>query len=301
MSGCGCQPGQDCGCHGDGLHGYVLLGDYLGLTDQEYIDRDLAPKNFAQRTGWLKRAADSVAAEQVDITGLGCSETTYSGPPMALTALKDGSMALGLAAGAGVGSSAGVFGTGALAATGAVSTAFAAATFGLGVGVAIFSIIHAHHAAAVSRERSLVCQLGAPANYALQLIEQAVNSGQMTPDVASKSLDRLYSDFVSKATGGPGGLQWNKCNALCVLAQILQAIIDKKKDRYAAMAAAAAPQIVAASRPNVTSPAGVPATASSYASFYGQPGPPAAAPGASGDWLPIAALLLAGFFFLRSA
>ena len=295
---------HDCHCGGtcEECSGSTLQGWFLGATDQEYIDRDVAPKNFASRANWLATAADSVAAERITSTGNpSCGAADYQGSPMALTALKDGSIALSIAAGAGAGSSGGLFSTGALAATGAASTAFAAATFGIGAAVAIFSIIHAHHAAAVAREHSLECALIPSANYALQLIDQAVNTGQMTPDVASKSLDQLYSDFVSKATGGPGGLQWNKCNAMCVFAQILQAIIDKKKDRYAAMAAAAAPQIVAAARPNVTAPAGVPATASSYASFYGQPGPPAAASGASGDWLPIAALLLAGFFFLRNA
>jgi hypothetical protein len=294
---------HDCHCGGTCPECNESLGYwFLGATDQEYIDRDVAPKNFASRANWLATARDSVAAERITSTGNpSCGAADYQGSPMALTALKDGSIALSIAAGAGAGSSGGLFSTGALAATGAASTAFAAVTFGIGAAVAIFSIIHAHHAAAVAREHSLECALIPSANYALQLIEQAVNSGQMTPAVASKSLDQLYSDFVSKATGGPGGLKWNKCNAMCVFAQILQAIIDKKKDRYAAMAAAAAPQIIAASRPNVTSPAGVPAPASSYASFYGQPGQPQAAPGVTGDWLPVAALFLAGFFFLRSA
>jgi hypothetical protein len=259
--------------------------------DQSYIDKDLSTSlHFAQHEGWLSRAATSVAAGQIYLDGL-CDVTTYQGPPMSLTALKDGSMALMLTASSGVGSAAGAFGTGALAATGAVSTALTAATFGIGAVVAIFSIIHAHHAAAVAREKSLVCTLCPSANYALQLIDQAVTTGQMTPAVASASLDKLHSDFVSKATGGPGGLQDvpHELNALAILARILQAIIDKKKDEYAAIAA----------QPAVTSSGPSKAAAISSGSVMVLPSAAAAAPAASPSWLPIAAVALIGFVLLK--
>lgn len=276
------------------LRGYMVLG----ATDQDYINKDVAPSPFASRDAWLKTAADSVAAEQITSTGNpSCSAQSYSGPPMALKALQTGGLALTMAAGAGVASQGGIFGTGALAASGAASTAFAAATFGVGAAVAIFSIIHAHHAAAVSREHSLECSLIPPANYALQLIDQAVAGGQMTPAVASKSLDKLYSDFVSAATGGPGGLQdsGGKCNAMCVFAHILKAIIDKKKDKYVAMAAAPA---VSSSGPTVAAPVSsgsvmvLPTSTTPAAQA-------AAAAASSPSWLPIAAVIIGGFLLMK--
>jgi hypothetical protein len=289
----------------------MLLGAVL--DDQAYIARDVSSVKFAQQSEWLQTAAGSLAAEQLTAPWLTaqCGGLSYSGPPMSLTALKDGGMALTMAATAGVGSSAGAFGTGALAATGAASTAFAAATFGVGIAVAIFSIISAHHAAAVGREHSLECSLVPPANYALQLIDQAVSSGQMTPAVASASLDKLHSDFVSAATGGPGGLQTNPCNAMCVLAHILQAICDKKKDQYAAMAAApavsstgptAAPVVSSGSvmvLPSAATPTPAGTLPSASAAAAAQASVAAAAASASPSWLPLAAVALVGFFVLK--
>lgn len=294
--------------------GAAYRSDVLGavLSDQAYITRDVDSVKFAQKSDWDATAATSLAAEQLTAAWLTaqCGGLSYSGPPMSLTALKDGGMALTMAATAGVGSSAGAFGTGALAATGLASTAFAAATFGVGIAVAIFSIIAAHHAAAVGREHSLECNLVPPANYALQLIDQAVSSGQMTPAVASASLDKLHSDFVSAATGGPGGLQTNPCNAMCVLALILKAICDKKKDQYAAMAAAA---VVSSSGPTAAAPVSsgsvmvlpsaaaptpagtLPAAATAAAALS----PASAAASATPSWLPLAAVALVGFFIFE--
>src|SRR6266478_762033 len=100
MSGCGCQT-EECSCH-SGLHGYFLLG----ATDEDYISKDVANLKFSQHAAWLEVARASVAAEQITAGFLTsqCGGLSYQGPPMSLTALKDGSMALGIAAGAGAGS-----------------------------------------------------------------------------------------------------------------------------------------------------------------------------------------------------
>lgn len=212
------------------------------LTDEQIADANVpaAMKNQPQDAKrWKDGCLQKLQVERFGDSDLpqACKGVPYSGPPMALTALKDGSLALGAAASTGIGSAAGAFHTGALALTGAASTAFAAATFGIGAAIAVYSIISAHHAAAVKREQALECQLIPPLNESLRVIENAVNGRIISPQQGQQALDQLHTDFVRAATGGPGGLEEKNpsghCNALCWTAHVLQAICVKKQNRYA--------------------------------------------------------------------
>lgn len=168
------------------------------------------------------------------ITTICGAASQYQGPPLALSALKDGSVALGVvgtAAAGGFGASA----AGTLAAAGISSGVLAGVTFGLGAVISIYSIISAHHKAAIAREHALECGLIPPANQSLLVIEQAVVNGVITIQQGQAALDQLHTDFVQAASGGLGGLEDapSKLNAMGWYAHELNAIITKKKNRYA--------------------------------------------------------------------
>jgi hypothetical protein len=200
---------------------------------------------------WKQYALQYLAAEQVqgDYSGLRGDRTgtsPYAGPPVGLTTLKDGSLAFGtttglasagIFGGGGVGSIAGVGSSGFAAAGTTAATVVPVIGIAIGAAISIYSIIAAHHAAAVRREQSLQAQLIPPANAALQVIENAVVYGNITPSQGQQALDQLHTDFIRRATGGPGGLEERNssgnCNALCWTAHFLAAICMKKQNRYA--------------------------------------------------------------------
>jgi len=170
----------------------------------------------------------------------------------------------------------------------------AAALVVVSVAADIFGAIFAHHAAAVQKEQSTLCAAVPAANQALQVIDEGVSSGQITPQDGISAMQQLPGQFQSQVSG-----IYQDCNAACVMTDELKAICLVKASQYQDLIAGAA-QVVTAGGPNVSQPAGVIAPASSYASFYSSAAPVATASGASGDWLPIAALVIGGFFLLRS-
>ena len=170
--------------------------------------------------------------------------------------------------------------------------------------VGLFSTLINHHAQAVAKEQTVLCSAVPAANNYLGIISQGVSSGLVTPQDGIAALESLKGDFRSAV-----GSIYGDCNAACVMNMELEAICLVMESQLqdmidAANAAAVAPaQVITAGGPNVTSPGGVVAPASSYASFYSSAPTPAtasAASGASGDWLPIAAMLIGGFFLMRS-
>jgi hypothetical protein len=214
----------------------------------------------------------------------------------------------------------------------------APAVMAVGALLEVFSAIFAHHAAAVQKEQSTLCAAVPAANQALQIIAEAVSSGQATPQDAINALQAMPGQFRSQVSG-----IYQDCNAACVMYEELEAICLVQASQYqdiinAASAAAAAPPpppvvlpqvapppvptaTVTAVRPNTTQPI-VAVPPSSYTSFYSpSPTPPSApntvaAPTGSvpafttapvpaavtstTDWLPIAAVVVAGFFLMRS-
>lgn len=179
----------------------------------------------------------------------------------------------------------------------AIGTALGPLTMGISTLIGLFPLFFGHHAAAVKKEQSVLCAAVPAANNYLQVIDQAVQSGQATPAQGISALNSLYNDFMGNVSSiVKGSISTGTCNAACVMAGMLHAIIVEKQSQYQDLANAAM-QTVTPARPNTTSPAGVSVPASSYASFYGQP--TAAAPASSSDWMPIAALLVLGFLVMR--
>jgi hypothetical protein len=180
----------------------------------------------------------------------------------------------------------------------AIGTALGPLTMGISTLIGLFPLLLGHHAAAVKKEQSVLCAAVPAANNYLQIIDQAVQSGQITPQQGISALNSLYNDFIGNVSSiVKGSIGTGTCNAACVITGELHAIIIEKQSQYQDLATAAA-QTVTPARPNTTSPAGVTVPASSYASFYGQPAA-AAAPASSSDWLPIAAMLALGFLVVR--
>jgi len=223
----------------------------------------------------------------------------------------------------------------------ATGTALGPVTLGVSVAVSaivgLFSVLVNHHAQAVQKEQSTLCSAVPAANNYLKIIQQAVSSGQASPQDAMSALDSLLSDFesnVSSIRQGSDPTSSGECNAACVMQSELHAIVLVMKSQlqdlidaenatpaapvpavpYAAVPAQAAVpvpgQVVLPSRPNTTVPSGgtvVPPSA--YTSFFSPPAPSNPAPtvsatptvaSTSSDWLPIAAMVVAGFFLLRT-
>lgn len=176
-----------------------------------------------------------------------CSQGgNYQGPPLAIQVTKEGQFALnsvssiGSAAGGGFGSANGLFGSGFAEAGTTLGKAIPIVGTVIGIGLSIFGAISKHHADAVRNEQGLECSLVPPANQALALIEQAVMNGTWTIQQAQTALDTLYSDFRKEAKNGQSGQleeTANKLNAMGWYAHFLHAIILKKKNRYANLAA----------------------------------------------------------------
>jgi hypothetical protein len=320
--GCGCQPGEDCGCHSGALQGYSWR---LGAMDPAAAAAQVteakvtasgkaAILNSAQRLQMM-----GASGEVAYIPGTVDCAAADGVPTGQQNDLKLGQTATGLALqGVQLASAAGVL----------------AAPFTMGISIAIsgivglFSTLINHHAQAVKKEQTVLCSAVPAANNYLNVIAQAVSSGAATPQNAISALESLKGDFRSAV-----GSIYQDCNAACVMYEELEAICLVMESQFqdmidsanaAAAAASAQPtQIVTPSRPNTTAPAAA-APASSYAPFYSPStappsapntvaaptgampsfatpaqGTPGAATAMTSDWLPIAALVLGGIFLLR--
>jgi hypothetical protein len=308
--GCGCQTGKRCACDPHrGMHGLGALSP-ADATNQVFPSAKITGGAGHNQSIWDVIEKAAAAGQMVDQAGNpgyipGTDEcSAASGVPSgAQTDMKLVSTAAGLAlSGVQVG----------LLATG---TALGPVTLGVSVAVTaiigLFSILINHHAQAVGKEQSVLCSAVPAANNYLKIIQQAVASGQATPQDAMSALDSLLSDFessVSSIRQGSDPTSSGECNAACVMQSQLHAIVLVMKSQLQDLIAppAAAAQVVSAARPNTTVPAGGTAVpASVYTSFFSPPAPTNPAPtvavpaSTSSSWLPIAALAIAGFFLFR--
>jgi hypothetical protein len=141
--------------------------------------------------------------------------------------------------------------TGSLATAAAGTTAGAvlgAATFGIGVVVAIVSLIFAHHAAAVKAEQNYGCVAIAGFNNSMAAINEGVASGQIAPADAVTALNTVYSQFQS--TVAPSYSTSPYCSADCEAQLQVKASVLYWQSQYQAMADAAA----SAAAPAATAP-----------------------------------------------
>jgi hypothetical protein len=107
----------------------------------------------------------------------------------------------------------------------------------------VFGAIFAHHAAAVKKEQSILCAAIPAAMDSLQVIDQAVSSGQATPQNGMDALDSVVTGFrqaVSPIIHGADPMSSGECNAACVWLSELRAIVLVKKSQYQDLAAAPA-------------------------------------------------------------
>jgi hypothetical protein len=106
--------------------------------------------------------------------------------------------------------------------------------------VGLFGTIFGHHAAAVKKEQNVLCTAVPAANNYLQLIQQAVSTGQSTPQQGIDALNSLVADFtsaVSSVASGQGPAQSGGCNAGCVVIAELKAIVAMMASQFQDMAA----------------------------------------------------------------
>lgn len=111
----------------------------------------------------------------------------------------------------------------------------------IGAGIAgLFSAILGHHAAAVRKEQSVLCSAVPAANNYLNLIDQAVQTGQSSPTDGINALNSLLSDFkatVQSIMQGSSPTSSGQCNAACVEYSKLRAIVISKTSVYQDLAA----------------------------------------------------------------
>lgn len=113
----------------------------------------------------------------------------------------------------------------------------------------VFSAIFGHHAKAVARERSILCAAVPAANQTLQVVDEAVASGQFTPQNGIDALSAMLGGFAQQVASiqhGADPTARGECNAACVMLSQLRAIVARKISEYqdlqtAAAAAAATP------------------------------------------------------------
>jgi hypothetical protein len=114
------------------------------------------------------------------------------------------------------------------AATGPAAPFVMAAGAALTVLGDIFGIFGGHHAAAVAKEQSELCQYIPAVNSALQAVDQGLASGSLTSLQASQALDNILNAFqtgvsnIMKMSSGA-------CNAACVYFRDLQGIVAQRK------------------------------------------------------------------------
>lgn len=99
----------------------------------------------------------------------------------------------------------------------------------------LFTVIFSHHAKAVAKERSVLCAAVPAANQSIELIDQAVQQGQATPQDAMAALDAVVTGFRQAVSGiikGSNPATSSQCNAACVMLAELGGVVALKKSVY---------------------------------------------------------------------
>jgi hypothetical protein len=262
------------------LGSYALLGAITPADALEQVwpaskVRSGAGHNQALRDGMLPIVSSGIDTAWITADLVNCPAQASTGNNLRLAQTAAGLALTGTQIG--------------LTATGAIAAAtLAPFTMGISAIIGLFPIIFGHHAAAVKKEQSVLCAAVPAANNYLEIIDQAVTSGQATPQQGIAGLNSLYSDFGSKVAGiikGSDPTSAGECNAACVHQTILHAIVLYKASVYQDMASA--PGASSGGAPQNISSANV--TGSTLTIPQPAPPPPAT------NWLGIAALIFFGF------
>lgn len=123
----------------------------------------------------------------------------------------------------------------------------------------LFGMIFGHHAAAVAKERGVLCAAVPAANQSIELIDQMVQSGQSKPSDGIAALDAVVSGFrqaVGSIIHGADPTSSGECNAACVMLSDLRTIVLVKQSQYKdlanAQASAAASSPIAAAASSIS-------------------------------------------------
>jgi hypothetical protein len=104
----------------------------------------------------------------------------------------------------------------------------------------VFSAIFGHHAKAVARERSILCAAVPAANQTLEAVDQAIASGQFSPQNGIDALQAMLGGFAQQVAAiqhGADPTAKGECNAACVMLSELRAIVARKVSLYTDMMA----------------------------------------------------------------
>lgn len=214
------------------------------VTPQEALQQamqgvaNLNPAQF-QSTAWQSQVYSMIQNGQFTTPQTDTCQGVYKTNPAA----KDMSLtqAVGSIAGAGTAAAGAALTPSAAAiaagASTAASVALAGVTLGIGLVVAVLSIIFAHHAQAVAQEQSLECAATAGANNAMNVLAEGVAGGQIKPADAITALNTVYSQYKNLVAPSWGTSPW--CNANCELEIIMHAMVIYWQAQYQAMADAA--------------------------------------------------------------
>lgn len=236
------------------MRGLGFLGKSSDVTPQQAFQQALSqfqqynlnPRDTGN-SAWVSDMITQIQNGQFNTVAFSpaCAGIIAANPDLSLT------QAAGKIAGASTGAIA------AAAAGTAAGTALGVATLGIGVVVAVLSIIFAHHAAAVAQEQNLGCTAIAAANNAMNVIAEGVSAGSIAPADAATALNTVYSQF--QALVKPSFSTSPYCSAdceaqLCMLGMMIywQAQYNAMADAQAATAAsatAAAAQATASGNP----------------------------------------------------
>lgn len=305
--GCGESPSCSCGCGRPSLAAYRGLGALDPATAARQIIAAQSGLNASSKTAI---AASAQAGQMLDANGKpayipgtpDCAALGSSGVSNVQLAQIGGGLALtGINVAAALSSSV----------AGAIGVALGPATLGVSAIIGLFPLLFGHHAAAVKKEQSVLCAAVPAANNYFLLIDQAVQQRQATPQQAIAALQSLVTDFQSQVSS-----IMHDCNAACVMFDELKAIALVKQSQYqdvisAAQASGAGvpgtAQMPSASGPISVAPvsgggiAQIPIAFGASAPATVSPSAAAApAAGSSPSWLPLAALVIGGFFLMRA-
>lgn len=218
------------------------VGSYQkGAPDRAWFAQCIAARQLLDRPGFASQewtAAQACGAGQKPTGVLAASLTTGKITGIASAGVSGaeaiGSAITGTAASAGGGIISGAVAS----AIPIIGSIVSAVTFGL-------NIIGQHHAQAVAKENSYLCQLIPAANQALADIDTQFRSGQISSAQATQQLDDLVANFETNlAPVVSGGAKFSlsyglggQCNLGCLYSLALAMIRDARELDYVGAAA----------------------------------------------------------------
>jgi hypothetical protein len=194
------------------------------LAEAKQSESNLNPRDFANQT-WLSRIYGEITSMHTLAWNPAANSFEWSGayqPGPNLAVIGDASH-LALSVTSNIAQSVGSSVAGAIPFIGSAINGI----------IGLFGAISAHHKAAVQRDATAYnVGLTSCENY-LQIISNAIKSGQSTPDEGILALDSMYSDFLTYSA--PARNNQPYCNSVCEAKVQLNALVIYWKAYYNAL------------------------------------------------------------------